>query len=176
MSGFDRLVAAAVDEPTTLGVILSGSRGRGAGRSDSDSDCYVIVDDQGLDDGVRSVRRIEYPLLDSTVLGLAQFDRYAAPERANSWEAYAFAHITISYDAMDGRIAEMAAAKELLDAGAAERIARAALDAFLNQEPFVSLEEAARSRGQGDVVDAWNERDLELLEHGEPVGAEECDR
>src|SRR3954469_13726958 len=133
MSGFDRLVTVATDEPSILGVILSGSRGRGTVGVDSDWDCYVIVDDGRLDDGVRSAREIDDPLLDCTTVGFAEFERYAVWGGANFWEAYAFAHVTTSYDSLDGGIADIAARKEFLGGDVAVQVARAALDAFVNQ-------------------------------------------
>ncbi|MFL5736560.1 MAG: hypothetical protein ACJ76P_04405 [Actinomycetota bacterium] len=241
MSGFDGLVAVATEEPSILGVILSGSRGRGSVGADSDWDCYVVVDEEALDDGMRSIREIDDPMLDCVVLGFGEFQRYAEPGSANFWEAYAFAHVTTSYDSLDGAIADLAAQKEFLDEGIADGIARTALDAFLNQciraakdrrdgnddaavldcagavspaletvfalegrvrpynrylsweverhplelfrgdrfvdvvkrlasadpqavaELFHLLERVARSAGIGDVIDAWSDRDLELL-------------
>jgi hypothetical protein len=133
MSGFERLVAVATQEPSILGVILSGSRGRGTGGVDSDWDCYVVVDDHAHDDGVRSVREIDDRLLDCTAVGFAEFERYAVWGSDNFWEAYAFAHVTTSYDSLEGGIADIAARKEFLGEDAADRVARAALDAFVNQ-------------------------------------------
>jgi hypothetical protein len=159
MPGFDRLLAEAIDIPSILGVILSGSRGRGTGGPRSDWDCYVISDDDRLEESAGFVEQIDDPLLDCSVLGLKAFDGYAAPDSENAWEAYAFVHVTVAYDALDGTIANLAAAKEFLPPTVAARVARSGLDAFINQ-----CVRAAKDRRDGNEHAA-------VLDHAEAVSA-----
>ncbi|MDP9302594.1 MAG: nucleotidyltransferase domain-containing protein [Actinomycetota bacterium] len=133
MSSFDRLLDLAADDASCLGVVLSGSRGRETARADSDWDCYVIVSDDVSADTLATIGALGDGSLDEAVLRLSEFETYASPGSDNSWEAYAFAHAMVAYDAMEGRIGEIAAAKEFLDPEVARRRARETLDAFINQ-------------------------------------------
>jgi hypothetical protein len=132
ISSFERLLQRARADANVLGVILSGSRGRGTARPESDWDCYVIVgqDDPGL--AADLPPDVHHVGLDATVLTLAAFELYAAPGTRNAWEAYAFAHAAIEHDRLGGRIAELAAAKEYLPVEVADRLARVSLDRYLN--------------------------------------------
>jgi hypothetical protein len=67
--------------------------------------------------------------------------------------------VTISYDALDGGIAKIAAAKEFLAPPAAERLTRSALDAFINQ--CVRAAKDRRDRNE----------DAALLDYAEAVSA-----
>jgi hypothetical protein len=142
MSSWDLLAAWANREPGVVGLILSGSRGRGLGGPVSDWDCYLIVTPSfeerqlpGIDDAI-----------DLVVLSLEEFQTYATPGTPFAWNAYAFAHVEIVLDRLDGAIGAIAASKEFIADPAAELIARDYLDAYIN-----SAVRAAKCRDAGDA-------------------------
>jgi hypothetical protein len=132
ISSFERLLQRARADANVLGVVLSGSRGRGTALPESDWDCYVIVAQDDPDFAADLAPDGHHAGLDATVLTLAAFERYAAPGTRNAWEAYAFAHAAIEHDRLGGRITELAAAKEFLPVEVADRLARVSLDRYLN--------------------------------------------
>ncbi|MDP9227199.1 MAG: nucleotidyltransferase domain-containing protein [Actinomycetota bacterium] len=133
MTGFDRLLELAKDEASILGIVLTGSRGRGTARPDSDWDCYVIVSDDAPQESLAAVDSLRRRSLDSVVLRLSDYETYASPDSSNAWEAYAFAHVMVYHEALNSRIGEIAAAKEFLDPEVAQRRTREVLDAYINQ-------------------------------------------
>ena len=128
MTGYEQLLTLADQDPRILGVILSGSRGRGTAVSASDWDCYAIVADGSADDLQTAFDDIGDGSLDLTVLAITEFERYARPGTVEDWEAYAFVHALVVLDRLGGGIAELAARKETLDDEVAEARARGALD------------------------------------------------
>jgi hypothetical protein len=82
-------------------------------------------------------------------LSIAEFDAHASPGSAEAWNAYAFAHVEVVVDKLDGEVGSIAASKEFLDAGVAGARARDRLDAFLN-----SAVRAAKSYRVGQVAAA----------------------
>ena len=132
MTAYEQLLALAAQEARILGVILSGSRGRGTAVSASDWDCYAIVADGSADDLQTEFDDIADGGLDLTVLAVAEFERYALPGSAEDWEAYAFVHARVALDRLGGGIAEIASQKEVLEAEVADTTIRRALDAYIN--------------------------------------------
>lgn len=131
MSSFDRLLAWVEDEPGVVGVVLSGSRGRGLGVAESDWDSYLIV--EGTDDGIEdSAREVAGDDVDLSVIASDEFRSFAAPGTDREWDAYALVHATVVVDRLDGQIKALADAKETLPAGAAVAATRRALDACIN--------------------------------------------
>ena len=125
------LVQLAREDPRLLGIVLSGSRGRGAGRPESDWDAYLIVADDAVH-ALDSKRDRLDPMLDLSVMSLADFETYAEPGTDEAWEAYAFVHADVAHDRLGGRIAEIAAAKEFLSEDLAARAVLGTLDAYIN--------------------------------------------
>jgi len=126
MSSFDRLLAWVEGEPGVVGVVLSGSRGRGLGVADSDWDSYLIV--EGTDDGIEdSAREVAGDDVDLSVIASDEFRSYAAPGTDREWDAYALVHATVVVDRLDGQIKALADAKETLPVGAAVAAIRCAL-------------------------------------------------
>ena len=132
MTGYEQLLAFADHDRRILGVILSGSRGRGTDVSTSDWDCYAIVADGRAEDLQASFDDFADGALDLTVLAITDFERYALPGTGEDWEAYAFVHALIARDRLGGGVAEIAARKEALDAEVAEARVRRALDTYIN--------------------------------------------
>jgi hypothetical protein len=76
MNAYQRLVHFAREHLDSLGLVLSGSRGREDGRPSSDWDCYLVVAD-----GARLEVDVETVIDDSidlTTMSLQSFRDYAA--------------------------------------------------------------------------------------------------
>ena len=132
VTGYEQLLALPIQDKRILGVILSGSRGRGTDDSTSDWDCYAIVADGSAEDLQTEFDDIVDGALDLTVLAITEFERYALPGTGEEWEAYAFVHALVARDRLGVGIAELAARKEALDAEVAEARARRSLDTYIN--------------------------------------------
>jgi predicted nucleotidyltransferase len=142
VNAWDRLLETARNDEHALGVILSGSRGRGTQRANSDWDCCVVVRDGSESRDVDAA--LEDPSLDGAVFTLSEFRAYAAPGSRDAWNAYSFVHVRIAYDASGGEIARIADGKEFLEETDARTRAATALDAFVN-----AAVRAAKSRRAG---------------------------
>jgi hypothetical protein len=122
--------------------VLTGSRGRGPfARDDSDWDARMIVTDASAREAYPSAHgdRIEIP-----VLTVEQFEHVAEIGTTNEWDRYSYAHAQVVIDKLDGRIAELVAAKGVLPPDAAHAIAREAFGAYAN-----SYYRAAKNAGLG---------------------------
>jgi hypothetical protein len=146
VNAFDRLCSLADAEEDIVGLVLSGSRGRGTELPDSDWDCFVIVADAAGTSTTASLNALSDASLDLAVIPSSRFDGYAAPGSEEEWAAYAFVHTTIVRDDEKGSIAERAAAKEFLEPAVAAAIASSRLDGYIN-----STERAAKSRRAGSA-------------------------
>jgi predicted nucleotidyltransferase len=74
VTAYERLLELAERDSRILGIILSGSRGRGTAVSASDWDCYAIVADGHADDLRASFDDIADGGLDLTVLGATELE------------------------------------------------------------------------------------------------------
>lgn len=130
VSAYERLLEFARTHPSVVGLVLSGSRGRNMGRMSSDWDCYVIIATGSVVDAYLS--KLADGSLDMGVMTLDEFRQYAAPGTAAAWDAYAFAHVRVDHDGLDGEITRIAAGKEFLPEQIARNIAATSLDAYIN--------------------------------------------
>ncbi|UED88587.1 hypothetical protein K4G22_19855 [Streptomyces profundus] len=129
----DALLAQAHDDPSVLGVLLSGSQAHdGMPTRHSDHDIHVVVRDEGPSafadwDGYRS------PRLDLAVFTLAEFTRRGLPGDEQPWMRYAHVHARVLFDRLDGGIAEILERKRALLPDEARAAVDGWLDAYVNQ-------------------------------------------
>lgn len=123
---YEEWLEFARGEDRILGVVVTGSRGRGALVHDaSDWDLRVVVRDgdeafaDSLDTPHGSVVEVS-----ATTLGAFRI----TPE----WDRYSYAHVTVPIDKLDGEVARLAAAKGTLGDAEAKTVARDALDSYTN--------------------------------------------
>lgn len=125
---YNAFVELAAADSAVVGLVLKGSHAHeGMPTEHSDHDLYVVVADGAATDLGRFTghRTAE---LDLVVLPLAEFQAAGMP----GFERYALARGRIVLDRLDGGIAQILAAKALLDADEASRDAGAWLDAYAN--------------------------------------------
>jgi hypothetical protein len=126
---YEKLVEAARTDERVLGLVLTGSRGRGVFvRTDWDWDVRLIVSE---DAQAECERRYETPhgsAVEVAVYSLADFEKAGAVGSPNEWDRYSYVHVEVVLD-KDGRIAELVAEKSVLPTNVSREVAAAALDA-----------------------------------------------
>jgi hypothetical protein len=145
---YEQWLEFARREERILGVVVTGSRGRGALVHDaSDWDLRVVVRDghEAFADTLDTPHGSEVEVSAAT---LSHF-RSATPE----WDRYSYAHAAIPVDKLDGRIARLAAEKGRLADDEAKQVARDALAAYTNAL-YRSLRDAERGLELAARLDA----------------------
>jgi predicted nucleotidyltransferase len=138
---YERLVDAARSDERVVGLVLTGSRGRGPfARDDSDWDVRLVT----RDDAEASEYATPHGSpVEVVVLKLGEFERAGEPGSPTEWDRYSYAHAQVAIDKLDGRIARLVAAKGVLGPDAAREIAERELGAYVNS-CFRSLKNHAR--------------------------------
>jgi hypothetical protein len=142
---YDQLVEAARADERVLGLILTGSRGRGVSvRADSDWDVRLVVADDALADCEERYETVHGSPVEVAVYSLGQFEEVGELGSPSEWDRYSYVHAEVVLD-RESRIAELVARKSVLPPDSAREVAARALDGCL-----------------GHVVDGW-EPDFPLL-------------
>lgn len=127
------LVDRAREDASVLGLILTGSRGRGIFvRLESDWDVRLVVRDDAREEYASGFGRPRGAPIEVVVFSLSGFERAGAVGTANEWDRYSYAHAQVVLDKLDGRIAELVAEKSVLPEEAARQIGADALDTYIN--------------------------------------------
>jgi hypothetical protein len=145
---YEQWLEFARREERILGVVVTGSRGRGALVHDaSDWDLRVVVSDgqEAFADTLHTQHGSEVEVSAAT---LSRF-RSTTPE----WDRYSYAHAAIPIDKLDGGIARLAAEKGRLGDDEAKQVARDALAAYTNAL-YRSLRNAERGLELAARLDA----------------------
>ena len=125
------LLARLEADPTVLGAVLTGSRGRGAFvRDDSDWDVRIFADEAP---GARE--RYATPhgsVVEAVVLPLRALENLTDPTSAAAWDRYSYVHATVVVDRTGGSFAASIARMEILPAESARSIASTSLDDYIN--------------------------------------------
>ena len=135
---YEEWIEFAQREPRIVGVVVTGSRGRGAlVQENSDWDLRVVVRDgeEEFADSLDTPHGSEVEVSAST-LG----DFRTGPE----WDRYSYAHVEVPVDKLGGEVARVVHTKGTLAATEAREIARESLSAYTN-----SLYRSLRDRGLG---------------------------
>lgn len=130
---YPEFVDAARSDDRVVGLVLTGSRGRGLFvRPDSDWDVRLVVRDERLAECEARYDTPHGSALDVAVLSLSGFEQAGALGSESEWDRYSYSHAEVVLDKLDGRIAMLVAEKSALPHGAASKIAGAALDGYIN--------------------------------------------
>ncbi|GAA1768087.1 nucleotidyltransferase domain-containing protein [Luedemannella helvata] len=124
MSLIDQVLARAAADPGVRGVILTGSRARGTQTARSDFDVTVVVAEQARP-WRHSTRTGTLDEVVCTVEALA--------DTSVHWRRYSFRGAKVLLDRLSGGIAELVDRQATLTAEEAVPLARANLDAYINQ-------------------------------------------
>jgi hypothetical protein len=116
-----------------VGLVLTGSRGHGAFvRPETDWDLRLIVKDEALD---RAAARHSTPHgspIEVFVMRLTTFEGAGAIGSSSEWDRYSFVRVPALIDKLDGRIADLIAAKSLLTTQEIGVAAPRDLDGYVN--------------------------------------------
>lgn len=119
-------LAFAREEPRIVGVVLTGSRGRGAlTHPESDWDLRVLVVDgeEAFAESLNTPHGSELEIAAATV---------TAFRRSPEWDRYSYAHVEVPIDKLGGDVRRLVDAQGQLSPGEARERARTSLDAYLN--------------------------------------------
>jgi hypothetical protein len=126
-------VQAARADPDVVGLVLTGSRGRGVYvRPESDWDVRMVVREEAR---ARCRDRYAAPRgspLDVALLSPSELERAGAIGSPTEWDRYSYVHAQVVLDKLEGRIAELVAEKSVLPADVARPVAERALDTYVN--------------------------------------------
>ena len=123
---YDEWIDFARGEPRILGVVVTGSRGRGAlVHDESDWDLRVLVRD-GDGEFARTLETPHGSEVEVSARTLTDFR--ASPQ----WDRYSYSHVAVPVDKLDGEIARLIEAQGTLAPDEAEALARESLGAYTN--------------------------------------------
>ena len=146
MSDYAELVERARADDDVLGLILTGSRGRGFRvRADSDHDVRLVLRD-GAPDAYSTPHGSP---VEVAVLSRSAFERTGLPGSGSEWDRYSYVRSELVLDKLDGGIAALVAAKASLSEDEAAGIAPPALDNYVN-----SYYRSARNHGNDLPLEA----------------------
>ncbi|MEJ7566964.1 MAG: hypothetical protein WKF41_01745 [Gaiellaceae bacterium] len=112
---YERLVERGRQDEDVLGLVLTGSRGRGAFvHEGSDWDVRLIVRDENAEATNERFFTPRGSRVEVAVFPLAAFERAGGIGTPNEWDRYSYVHAQVVLDKLDGRIAEFAAEKSVL--------------------------------------------------------------
>jgi hypothetical protein len=147
---YESLVETAQTDERVVGLVLTGSRGRGPfARPDSDWDVRLVVLDDALAEAellFGSPRGAAVEVGVYSLTGFASAGEIGAPDE---WDRYSYAYAEVVIDKLGGRIGELVAAKGALPADAAREIAARMLDTYIN-----SYYRSAQNLGSGLTIEA----------------------
>jgi len=152
VSGWDytSLLEAARSDEQVLGLVLTGSRGRGVFvRPESDWDVRLVVRDEALAECEHRFGTPHGSLVEVAVFSLADFEKASAIGSPSEWDRYSYAHAEIALDKLDGGITDLVAEKSILPPAAARQIGERTLDTYIN-----SYFRSAKNLRNGLVVEA----------------------
>lgn len=127
------MVEAARADDRVVGLVLTGSRGRGPyAREDSDWDVRLVVRDDALAEAMPVYSTEHGAVVEAVVFSLTEFERAGELGSEDEWDRYSYVHCRVVLDKLDGRIEQLVAAKGSLPAGAARELAARTLDGYVN--------------------------------------------
>lgn len=123
---YDEWLDFARRDPRIVGVVVTGSRGRGAlVHAASDWDLRIVVRD-GEDAFAHSLETPHGSDVEVSAWTLEAFR--AVPE----WDRYSYAHVDVAVDKLDGEIGRVVEAHGMLAPAEADALARESLGAYTN--------------------------------------------
>ena len=139
---YERFLERAHADDVVVGLVLTGSRGRGAFvHAGSDWDVRLVVRDENAEAADERFSTPHGSPVEVAVFPLAAFERAGGIGTPNEWDRYSYVHAQVVLDRLDGRIAALVAEKSVLPPDRCVGIAADALDTYINSSP--SLEERA---------------------------------
>jgi predicted nucleotidyltransferase len=142
---YEELVELARRDDGILGLILTGSRGRGFAVTDeSDWDVRLIVRDE-LRESYRATAATPHgSKVEVFVLSRSDLEEVGRLGSASAWDRYSYVEVPVVVDSADGSIGRLVAQLGTLDPGEARTLAAEKLDDYVN-----AYYRAAKNAGAG---------------------------
>jgi len=153
-SKINKLIKIAQQDENIIGLIPTGSFGKGFQTKNSDFDCIVIVKDNFLKEYSDKYKNFNKNI-DLNVLSLAQFDKYAEWGSESEWDRYNFAHIRALVDKTNGKIQKLIDKKSVFPKDKARDFIKGNLDAYINQvyRSLKNFRDGNKEAGTLDAID-----------------------
>jgi hypothetical protein len=151
---YERIVRAAQADPAVVGLVLTGSRGRGAFvRAGSDWDVRLVVQDTAFADAVVRYGTAHGSPVEVAVVRLSTFRRLSENGSDIAWDRYSYVGTTVVVDRLDGAFTRMVEELARLAPGPARALAAARVDGYINAY-YRSLENSRAGLTQEAHLDA----------------------
>ncbi|HKG24092.1 MAG TPA: DUF4037 domain-containing protein [Thermomicrobiales bacterium] len=145
---FQRLLDDARRDPEVIGVVLSGSRGKGFGTPNSDYDLYVVVQEEISEECWLRLDGYNKDGIELGVWPLSMFEACSAWGTEHAWNRYAFANVAVPVD-KTGRIQQLVDEKEFVPDEHRLALIKESLGAYTN-----SLYRSLKCLQRGDRLGA----------------------
>jgi hypothetical protein len=130
---FDELVEMARADDAVVGLVLTGSRGRGyAVSDDADWDVRLVVRDDVADDYRSRYATPHGSRVEIVVFSLSELETAGELGSSSEWDRYSYVDAEVVVDDADGTVARLVRDKSVLPPEAARAIAAERLDDYVN--------------------------------------------
>lgn len=127
---FKQIFEKAKNDDRVVGLILTGSRGKGLFTEHSDYDVALITTDESALT-VKEEYKCKQGITDIGVFSISEFRNYAMMGTAEDWDRYTYVHIKVQID-KTGEIQKIVNEKGILPKDQITKVAKNALDGYLN--------------------------------------------
>jgi len=147
---YEELVEIARGDDTVVGLVLTGSRGRGyAVTEDADWDVRLVARDDGAADCRERFATPHGSRVEVVVLSLSEFENAGEIGSRSAWDRYSYVDAEVVVDDPAGTIARLVREKGTLSLDTARGVAAGRLDDYVN-----CLYRAAKNERSGLVEEA----------------------
>ena len=130
---YEELVEVARADDAVVGLVLTGSRGRGyAVTEEADWDVRLVVRDAAAGDCRQRYATPHGSRVEVVVLSLSEFEEAGAIGSPSEWDRYSYVDAEVAVDDPDGTVARLVREKSALPPDAARALAAERLDDYVN--------------------------------------------
>ena len=129
---YQKLLSYAKISPYVLGLVLTGSRGKGKITAHSDYDVFIIIKDKTpkkIRGEISGFRKLDF---DSSVMDLTTFKKYAAWGGSYAWDRYNFTRLKAPLD-KTGQVQKIVTEKGSIPVKYRKQLIKDGLDHYINQ-------------------------------------------
>lgn len=131
MARFALIIAQSRKDPEILGLIPTGSRGKGWAAETADYDLIMIVQDESVEAYRERYSEERWRALDLRVMSLSQFEAYASWGSEYAWDRYTFANLEALAD-KTGDIQRLIDEKGTIPEDVRQQFVASVLDDYIN--------------------------------------------
>lgn len=151
---YGELIEIARGDDAIVGLVLTGSRGRGFAVTDcADWDVRLIVRDDARDAYRSKFATPHGSRVEVVVLSESELEQAGEIGTSSAWDRYSWVQVAVAVDAPDGRIARLLQRKSTLPSDDARVLAAEHLDDYVNWY-YRSAKNARDGLGEGSRLDA----------------------